>query len=156
MFSETELLHHDYVFFLLTEICFGDPGYEEFEPAEGWRPFGVMRRKRAPFRWEFVLAEHFPVLSWWYSRLAHIDPDPSHGGTMRQGFNDLAEMERNKGIRLDESWDQEVCSFLRKICNQAFKVGDYPLCPGNVSSKHKSHGKILPAGYMNGYQWSMV
>lgn len=76
-----ELLHHDYVYLLLTEICFGDPGlglqpsdfdadlaakvllrgaswprllsgYEEFKPAEGW--------KRAPFRWELLLAEHFP------------------------------------------------------------------------------------------------
>lgn len=96
-----ELLHAERVCHLLTEVCFGDPGlgfqpsdfdpdmtarvllrgvswprllsgYEEIEPAPGWKPFGVMKRKRAPFRWELLRAEHFPHLSWWYSRLVAV------------------------------------------------------------------------------------
>ena len=86
-----ELLHAERVCHLLTEVCFGDPGlgfqpsdldpdltarvllrgaswprllsgYEEIEPAPGWRHFGVMKRKRAPFRWELLRAAEHQLL----------------------------------------------------------------------------------------------
>ncbi len=155
-----ELLHHERLNALLQEICFSDPGlgispadldtdltarsllrgaswprllsgYEEFEPSPGWSAFGVMKRRRAPCRWELLLAQHFPLLSWWYSRLIPVEPDAGPGGTMRARFMDLAELDRNKGVqgyesplawviamgitvshlcRLNEEWDERVKS----------------------------------------------
>ena len=66
--------------------------------AAGLTEFGIMRRKRAPRQWELILAEHFPLLAFWYSRLVKIEPDATETGTMRERFRDLKDLERNKGI----------------------------------------------------------
>ena len=42
-----------------------------------------------------------------------------------------------------------VASFLKKICNQASK-NDLVIFPGCISTKHKSLGKTLPAGFIDG------
>lgn len=90
-----ELLHAERVCHLLTEVCFGDPGlgfqpsdldpdltarvllrgaswprllsgYEEIEASPGWKPFGVMERQRAPFRWGNCCEQPSTFLYWYY------------------------------------------------------------------------------------------